>query len=408
MAPISPPEPGLAADEMVRRAEAMRPMLRENQARCEAAGRLPEETHEAFVAAGFYRAVQPRMFGGYELDLPAFIKVMSAVARGCSDSAWVLALTSGHAAVMAAFPAEGQRDAFGAHGELRAPGVAMPGGRASPEGDGYRVQGAWDYASGCDIATHFLGGTIIQSAVQPAGGEPAYVWMLFDRDQCAIVDNWSVVGMQGTGSRRVVVNETFVPRRRVLPWSDAEGRPIHDQPGRGLHTNPLYHGRFTPLLISEVASVAVGAARGALDIYADIISSKQTSFPPFEPRYLTREFQHYYGIAQSLVDTAEAALLKMGADYMEFAQQGLEDGISFSDELEKRLLMIEQQTVRLSWEAVELLFRTAGTSAAGKLAPLGRYFRNIAVMRTHITLQLDHTAVNAGRLRFGLPALTRL
>jgi 3-hydroxy-9,10-secoandrosta-1,3,5(10)-triene-9,17-dione monooxygenase len=68
---------------------------------------------------------------------------------------------------------------------------------------------------------------------------------------------------------------------------------------------------------------------------------------------------------------------------------------------------MEQHVVRLAWDAVELMFRTSGTSAAAKGSPLGRTLRNLAVIRTHITVQLDHTAGNVGRLHFGLPPLSR-
>ena len=62
-APIAPPEPELTAEEMIHRAHALRPLLRERQAECEALGRLPESTNDAFVASGFYRILQPRRFG---------------------------------------------------------------------------------------------------------------------------------------------------------------------------------------------------------------------------------------------------------------------------------------------------------------------------------------------------------
>ena len=141
------------------------------------------------------------------------------------------------------------------------------------------------------------------------------------------------------------------------------------------------------------------------DIYDETVRRKRRSFPPFEPLCELPEFQEHFGRAQSLVDTAEAALLQMGANYMEHSRRALEDGVPFTDELERRLLMIEQQCVRLAWEAMELMFRTAGSASAAKTSVLGRYFRNLAVIRTHITLQLDHTAGNAARLHFGLPAL---
>src|SRR5262249_44512961 len=93
---IAPPEPELTPAELLARAEALRPALRERQAATEATGRLLDETHAAFVEAGFYRTLQPRRFGGYEFPLRDFVRVMSAVSRGCPSSGWVLALTAGH------------------------------------------------------------------------------------------------------------------------------------------------------------------------------------------------------------------------------------------------------------------------------------------------------------------------
>jgi 3-hydroxy-9,10-secoandrosta-1,3,5(10)-triene-9,17-dione monooxygenase len=403
---ISPPEPDLAPSEIIRRAEAMRPMLRERQTAREAAGQVSEDTNAQFIKAGFYRIFQPRIFGGYEFDLPTFLKVMIAVSRGCSDSGWVLALTAGHAFLMASFPEAGQREAFGDTGEFRAPSVAMPGGLAVPAPGGYRVRGAWDYTSGCDLATHFIGACIIRDsdAQTPDGG----AFVLFNRDQYRIVDNWQVIGMQGTSSRRVVIEEMFVPAHRALVVYDARGQYVHPRPGSLIHANPLYRGRITSLLVSEVAAVAVGIGRGALDIYEEILRAKKTNFPPFQDRAHEAEFQRHFGEAQSLVDTAEAALLHMAADYMGRARRDVENGIPFTDEDDRRFLQIEQQCVRLCWEALDLMFRTSGTSAAAKTAPLGRYFRNLAVIRTHITLQHNHTSGNAGRLHFGLPPLSRL
>ena len=162
------------------------------------------------------------------------------------------------------------------------------------------------------------------------------------------------------------------------------------------------------MLVSELVAVCVGIGRGALDIYEEILNNKTANFAPFRKRSQEPEFQRHYGEARSLVDTAEAALLQMASDYVECARREAEEGIPFSEEQDRRFLQIEQQCVRLCWEAVDLMFRTSGTSGAAKTAPLGRYFRNLAVIRTHITTQRDHTAVNSARLHFGLPALSRL
>jgi len=76
----------------------------------------------------------------------------------------------------------------------------------------------------------------------------------------------------------------------------------------------------------------------------------KTNFPPFHLRSLEAEFQQHFGAAQALIDTAEAALLQMTADCMHLAQQ----------HVEARQPLDEQQVIRLEWDAVELMFRTAG------------------------------------------------
>src|SRR5208282_3593931 len=153
---IQPPEPNLTPEAMIARAREMVPMLRAQQAECERAGRILPATHQQFVEAGFYRIVQARRFGGYEFDLPTFHRVMIEIARGCPSSGWVLALTAGHPLLLARFEERAQIEAYGADGEFRAP---ASGARALilRGSGGYKVKGFWDYASGCDVGTHFIG-----------------------------------------------------------------------------------------------------------------------------------------------------------------------------------------------------------------------------------------------------------
>lgn len=403
---IPSPEPGLTPAEMLQRAEALRPILRERQAHCEELGQLPEETNRDFLNAGFYRILQPRCFGGYEFPVIDFIRVMMEVSRGCPESGWVLSLTTGHtAAFIAAFPEQGQREVYGATGDCRAPGVAVPGGVAIPvPGGGYRVKGAWDYCSGCDIATHLLCAVMV---IDPATQAPrSYTYVLFDRQDCSIVDNWNMIGMQGTGSRRIVAEEKIMPPHRVLEFADTMGNVYPHHPGRALFSNPLYHGPHLPLLYCEMASVVVGTARGALDVYEQILRDKKWPLPPFVPRSEMPDSQHRFGHAQGLIDTAEAALLQLGSNYAEICRRAHEDGVRPSKEDERRFQRVAQQIIQLSWDAVELMFRTAGTSSTKQDAPLGRYFKNLAVMRTHIIAQIDHTSINVGRLHYGVPPMS--
>ena len=78
---------------------------------------------------------------------------------------------------------------------------------------GYKVKGFWDYASGCDVGTHFIGPGILPGA---HGAPPQQMLLLLKPSEYTIVDNWQTFGMQGTGSRRIVVEkEIIVPEYRT-------------------------------------------------------------------------------------------------------------------------------------------------------------------------------------------------
>lgn len=398
------PEPKLTAQEMLRRAQAMRPLLRERQAICEQGGRIPDITHREFVDAGFYRILQPRRFGGYEFELEDYVRVMMEISRGCPESGWVLALTAGHpASFLSGFPEEAQSEAYGSTGHCIAPGVAIPGGYAMPVPGGYRIKGAWDYCSGCDVATHFLGGML---TIDPKTQKPhTYIYVLLDRKDFTIVDNWDVMGMQGTGSKRVVVEELTLPSHRVLEASDAEVTTWFPRPGHALFENPLLRGPFIPLLMCEFVSIVAGAARGALDLYEASLLERKAPLPPFHFYYESPDYQHIFGYVQGLVDTAEALALRMASDYTEMARRHMQEGAT-SPEAEARFLRVGQECAEFAGAAVDTIFQTSRTSAAKKSSMLGRYFRNMAVIRTHVLLQSHRAATNAGRLRFGLPVLS--
>ncbi|HEY0362580.1 MAG TPA: hypothetical protein VGC83_09895 [Solirubrobacteraceae bacterium] len=383
------------ADELVARAAAMRDTLRGRQAECEALGRLPDETNGDYIEAGFFRVIQPRRFGGFELGLQAFLRVAVELSRGCPSSGWVYALTAGHAHTVTMWPEQGQIELFG-DGEFRCPLSNLPARAVRVDG-GYRLDGWWDYGSGCDTATHFIGGVAVE-------GEPGHTrWAAFPRAAYSIVDNWDTLGMRGTGSRRVVVEDLLVPEHHTVASPNPE-RPVPEFPGRAVHENPIYRGgTIMPLLVSEPAAVAVGIAQGAIDHYIEILQTRRQYGPASPLRRELTMFQRDLGQATALVDTAEAALMQMAATWTAQAHAVVERGIETTDEDQRRLLMICQQIVELCAEAVDIVFRTAGTSATRKGEAIERCFRDVNMIRTHVTMQFDRTFENVGQMRLGLP-----
>ena len=161
------------ADELVARAAAMRDTLRGRQAECEALGRLPDATNREYIDAGFFRVLQPRRFGGLELGCGPSCASRSSSRADCPSSGWVFALTAGHAHTVTMWPEQGQVELFG-DGDFRCPLSNLPAKAVRVDG-GYRIDGWWDYGSGCDTGDAFhrrrrRGG---RARPHPLGGVPA-------------------------------------------------------------------------------------------------------------------------------------------------------------------------------------------------------------------------------------------
>ncbi|MCC3268084.1 hypothetical protein MUG94_13265 [Arthrobacter gengyunqii] len=391
---IAPPEPNLTSEELLRRADDLRPLLREQQAQTEARGNISAETNAVLVNSGFYRVIQPRTFGGYGFDLPTYVRLTMAISRGCPETGWVLSLVLGHVHQLSSFPLHAQVEAYGELGDFRAPEVAAPQGRGVAEPGGYRVSGAWDYASGCEHATHILL-AFVDNDTAP-GGSPVRMG-LFERSNYEIVKNWDVIGMQGTGSNRVVLEDVFVPAHRVKVFPHKQVLPLPE----AYSDSPLFSGPARPFIIMESASVVVGAAEGAMDLYEESFLTRKANTPAGAARDQLAEYQLNFGRARALVDTARAALLQTATDYMAVARTSQQTGDPCPEDAARRLTLTVLQTVHMAHEAVDIIFRTVGSSASRSDSMLGRYWRNVGVLRGHLAHQSDSAAINYGRTHFG-------
>jgi 3-hydroxy-9,10-secoandrosta-1,3,5(10)-triene-9,17-dione monooxygenase len=162
--PITPPEPDLTQEELVARAATLRHRVLEEAPATEERRYYSQELHEEFERAGFYRMWVPRRYGGYEVDVPTFLRVVMELAQGDLSTAWCVALGSGHAIRVATFVEErAQAEIFG-DGNFRAASVAAPTGTATRTDDGWEISGTWAYSSGAPYSTHYLAQMLIQDA----------------------------------------------------------------------------------------------------------------------------------------------------------------------------------------------------------------------------------------------------
>ena len=120
---------------MIARAIAMRTDLVAGQAETEARTYYSADMHQRFLDAGFYHLYVPRRYGGYEFDVPTYMRVVQEIARGCVSTGWCLGLTMNHALMVASWwPQEAQDEIFAGH-DFRASSVAAPVGTATRDGE---------------------------------------------------------------------------------------------------------------------------------------------------------------------------------------------------------------------------------------------------------------------------------
>src|SRR3954471_21238274 len=77
--------------ELLQRAEALVPVLRERAGKAEELRRLPDETIEDLHRSGLFRILQPRRVGGSELPFRSIVELGSVISRGDGSTGWVLA-----------------------------------------------------------------------------------------------------------------------------------------------------------------------------------------------------------------------------------------------------------------------------------------------------------------------------
>ena len=102
-------------EEMIQRATALVPRLRERAERTEQLRRLSDETIADLFDAGLFRIGTPDRFGGPGLDVDTMYEVTLELGRGCGSTAWCYSVLAGHNWMLGHWPEQGQEEYFADH-----------------------------------------------------------------------------------------------------------------------------------------------------------------------------------------------------------------------------------------------------------------------------------------------------
>src|SRR5215472_17168871 len=201
-------------EELLARAEALVPTLRERAPRAEQLSRLPDETIADLHSSGLFRMLQPARVGGSELPFRALFELTAVIGRGCGSTAWVLANLAAHHWLLGMWHPEAQDEIWGESPDsLISSALIFARGRARRVPGGYRLSGRWPFSSGVDPSSWNMFGAIV---ADEETGQSEHRMFLVPASDYSLIDTWQVIGLSGTGSKDVEVADVFVPAYRTL------------------------------------------------------------------------------------------------------------------------------------------------------------------------------------------------
>ena len=362
---------------------------------------LPKALVEQLREAGLYRMLLPRAVGGLEIDLPTCFRAVEVLAEADASVGWNVMNNSVIQLSSLAFPDEGVEELYSAGADQIVAGTLVPGGgRGRRVEGGYVVTGRWRFGSGCREARWMIGNFDLDddTAAAADGGPPPGVYRVaFRVEECTIIDTWDMTGMRGTGSHDWTVTDVFVPDRRVLY---VPGRALVNQWQRWPGT--MYALPIHTIVGPHHSMIATGIARAGIDALAELAGSKV----PRGREGLLRDKPQI----QDWVARAEAHL-GGGRAYRDQvvreAWQTVESGEPVSLEQCARTRLAGSFAADSAREAMDLVYRAAGTTATQRTHRLAHCWRDLQVVCQAAACTPDWYPV-VGRTLLGLDPDPRL
>ena len=378
--------------ELIERARAMAPRLAERARAAEDAGLVPRQTIDEMQEAGFFKVLQPKRWGGYEMDPRVFYAVQMALAEGCMATAWIYGVVGVHNWQIPLFPEQAQQDVWGTDPTTLTASTYMPVGKAEPVEGGYNFSGRWSWSSGSQHCEWILLGGLLPK--KDGSGALEHCTFLLPKKDFEIVDNFDVLGLRATGSHDIQVTNAFVPTHRTHRTNDHS-----DEGCLGRATNPgwLYRIPFTQVFQRAVSTACIGATDGAINNFRN----RAASFVGKHGAKTAEDVNAQLAVSEAMMTTDQLKLV------LERNFQRIVDCAKSGERMpvEERLMQRAQaaQVPKLCAEAVNEIMRACAAGGVFKSNPIERTFRDLHVARGHIANNTDTYARSHGAVMLGLP-----
>lgn len=374
-----------AAGNAMRIVEALKATEAESESTRALSARAVALLHEA----GLTRLVSPAAYGGYELSPRALVEAERVVAHGSTAASWVLMVCAAHTFIAGRLPRRGQDEIFGADPGMLIPGVPTPRGTSRRTTGGYILDGRWPYASGIDHGDWvLLGCKGVRNELDQSC--PSLI-VVMPKADCAIDDTWFTLGMRGTGSKDVVLDNVFIPGHYAVPMGDAQLGTVS-----GVDI-PLYQLPIRPTLATMLLGTIVGMAERGLNLFIEQSRGRRDAYTGLEKAQSAGTQRR---VAEASAEVACAwALTQRSCDLLE---EAMRHDPPMPTAARAQVRWNAAYATELCRRASNRLFDGAGAGAAQDDNVMQAFFRDMNTATHHAMLDFDTNVEIQGKSLLGV------
>ncbi|MFI9380003.1 acyl-CoA dehydrogenase family protein [Kutzneria sp. NPDC052558] len=363
--------PELTAADILARAKALAPELRERAAEIEQLRHLPEDIVEKLRATGIYRAGFSHAWGGPDLSSLQELEVIEALSYGDASAAWSAEVCA-HTGHFARYLSPVAAKEMFPHLDIITAGALFPVGRAEMAPGGYRLSGRWTFGSGVTTCDWVISGAFVFQDGQPFPGSGSHDSRLFmvRREDVTTMDNWETTGLAGTGSCDYTITDVFVPEDHALVFSELR--------------DPDCRRNEPETFMRSLPGVPLGVARAALDHVRELATTR---------RYPNGDRWADNRRVQTIIAECEA-------DY-HASRQGVRGALTRLEEVlgdngtlddltvdERAVLPLSRlHAFRTARSIVTRLYDLLQTASIHRASPMDRWLRDTTTMCQHLFAQ---------------------
>ena len=365
-------------------ARAILPRLAATSDSSERLRRLDDDAATALRESGLARLITPKQFGGFEMSPSAHIRTCAELAHACSAASWVLMVCVAHDYVIGRFPEACQQEVYDGDPDNLVAGSLAPQGEIERVKDGWRLNGRWQFGSGCDHSPWFLLGAKV---INPEPDGYLNYHAILPRADVVRDDTWHTLGMRGTGSKDLVVSNAFVPEHRAMPtFPTFMGLSPHAR--AATYRLPVYSG-----LPSMLCASVLGMAERGLKHFVEKTSTRKTAHGISKADSANMQQR----VAESAAEIASARrLLEDMCHRFDVALAADEAPMPIQDRMQFRF--DAAYIVELSRRAIERLFATSGAHGVYEGNPVYRAYRDINTACHHAVVDFDTVSTMRGQI----------